>query len=126
LWTLQRRAIYCQHQLAYLSTMGGAYHVCQNPDVALRLALRTEAIGRYLGANSVIVRARVHQAFNLAALGKTLMALRHLSLTKDFAATSEDASLMTIVEIGVDWLLRNSNTNSISIVDGQSQTKKTP
>jgi hypothetical protein len=76
LWALQRRAIYCQHQLAYLSTLGGAHHVCKHPDIALKLALRTEAIGRYLGAPDVIVRARVHQVFQIFCLMASLFPSR--------------------------------------------------
>jgi hypothetical protein len=76
LWALQRRAIYCQHQLAYLSTLGGAHHVCKNPDIALKLALRTEAIGRYLGAPDVIVRARVHQVLQIFCLMASLFPSR--------------------------------------------------
>ena len=67
---LQREACYYQYQLAYLSTMGGAYFLCENPRVALVIAKKQEFVGSKLGASSIIMRSRVYQAVNYALLGK--------------------------------------------------------
>jgi hypothetical protein len=67
---LEKEAIIIQYQLACLSTLGGAYHLCNKPQVALEISLRQEMIGRKLGSTLLIVRAKVFQAVNLRLLGR--------------------------------------------------------
>lgn len=70
LQALERRAMQHQYQLACLSTLGGAYHLCRRPQQAYVLAVRQEAVGRSLGSSVVVLRARVFQAVNHYALGR--------------------------------------------------------
>lgn len=63
-------AIEIQYNLACLSTLGGAYHLCNNPETALIIAIRQEMFARKLGSTSVIIRSQVFQAVNLGLLGK--------------------------------------------------------
>ena len=63
-------AIEIQYNLACLSTLGGAYHLCNNPETALVIAIRQEMFARKLGSTSVIIRSQVFQAVNLGLLGK--------------------------------------------------------
>lgn len=66
---LEKIAIILQYQFAYLSTLGGAYHLCNQPKVALNIAKRQELLGHYLGSNQIIIRALVFQAINYRLLG---------------------------------------------------------
>eukprot|EP01041_Mallomonas_annulata_P009096 gene9096-18844_t len=65
-----KEALNAQYQLACLSTLGGAYHLCNRPVQALALARQQEIVGRYAGAGNIVFRARVYQAINLGLLGK--------------------------------------------------------
>ena len=62
-------AIEIQYNLACLSTLGGAYHLCNHPKTALAIAIRQEMFARKLGSTSVILKAKVFQAVNLGLLG---------------------------------------------------------
>jgi hypothetical protein len=66
---LRREAMEMQYQLACLSTLGGAYHLCNKPETALALAIRQETLGRRLGSSSIVLRSKVFQAVNLSLLG---------------------------------------------------------
>lgn len=63
-------AIEIQYHLACLSTLGGAYHLCNHPETALIIAIRQEMIAKKLGSTSVMLRSKVFQAVNLGLLGK--------------------------------------------------------
>jgi hypothetical protein len=54
-----------QYNLACLSTLGGAYHLCNHPETALVIAIRQEMYAKKLGSTSVALRAKVFQAVNL-------------------------------------------------------------
>lgn len=45
-----------QYQVAYLSTIGGAYHLSNDPKSALVIAKRQEAVARGLGSTSALVK----------------------------------------------------------------------
>lgn len=68
---LELRAIEIQYQLACLSTLGGAYHLCNNPTTALIIARKQEIVGRILGSSAVILRSKVFQAVNHGLLGNS-------------------------------------------------------
>lgn len=63
-------AVEIQYNLACLSTLGGAYHLCNHPETALVIAFRQEMFARKLGSTSVILRAKVFQAVNFGLLGR--------------------------------------------------------
>lgn len=60
-----------QYLLACLSTLGGAYHLCNHPRIALHIAKRQESLGRQLGLTSVIFKALVFQGVNYELLNKS-------------------------------------------------------
>jgi hypothetical protein len=115
--SLQQQAIFFQHQLAYLSTLGGAHHVCKKPKVAFMMALRCEAIGQYLRAPSIIVQARIHQAYNLVALGQNKMARKLLKCTRDVASGRPIDANMLVLGWSQCGLIgaKDSSMNSIAL-----------
>lgn len=55
--------------MASLSTLGGAYHLCNHPKIALNIANRTLFIGHMLGSTKIIIKAHTYRAINYAMLG---------------------------------------------------------
>ena len=67
--TLQQRAMHLQYLFACLSTLGGAYHLCNHPRTALQIARKQGSLALVLGSSSQLLRAKVYQAVNLYLLG---------------------------------------------------------
>lgn len=65
---LQREAMRTQYELACLSTLGGAYHLCKRPKEALVLSQRLEQVGHRMASMPILIRAKVFQAANWFAL----------------------------------------------------------
>jgi hypothetical protein len=103
LMAIQKEALNTQYQLAYLSTMGGAYHICNHPEQALALAIQQEVIGRRLGAANIVVRAKLYQYLNLAQLGLKKHAKTTMKLARICAGS--DRTLSTFCETIENWLL---------------------
>jgi hypothetical protein len=67
---LEVRAMYQQYLFAYITTLGGAYHLCNKPQTALMLAKKQELLGLQIGSSLIIVKAKLFQVGNLRALGE--------------------------------------------------------
>eukprot|EP01039_Chlorochromonas_danica_P006798 gene6798-7510_t len=65
---LQRDALRTQYELACLSTLGGAYHLCKRPKEALVLSQRLEQVGHRMASLPILIRSKVFQAANWLAL----------------------------------------------------------
>ena len=70
LMRLQRDAMILQYNIAVLSTLGGAHHLCNKPEGALVLACQQELVARQLGSSTLLLRSKVFQAVNLGLLEK--------------------------------------------------------
>ena len=101
--TIQKDALNKQYQLACLSTMGGAYHICNYPKEALVLAVQQENIGRRIGAVNIIVRAKTYQCLNLALLGQNKRAKRTLRAAKDIAQGNK--TLLSYCDTIEKWMM---------------------
>jgi hypothetical protein len=104
---LEKVAIVLQYQIAYLSTMGGAYHLCNRPNVAYQIAVRQESVGRYLGSSHIIVRALVFQAVNLRLLGYPNKSQLLFHKIRSIQSLPED--LLNFVDASDLWLTRNAD-----------------
>lgn len=107
---LEKRAQHVQYQLACLSTLGGAYHLCNDPRAALVIARRQEVVGRALGAVSIVVRSRVFQAVNFAQLGKPGRSRRAFAQCKTLALRQScglSSSLLAFIEASEQWVVKN-------------------
>ena len=101
---LQREYHWVQHQLAYLSTMGGANHLCNKPLVALEIARKQEYIGKRIGSVSLQIRAKVFQAVNYGLLGYKKTANKmFIDLMKE-AKDEGWATLIRFIEASMIWL----------------------
>jgi hypothetical protein len=105
---LEKVAIISQYQLAYLSTLGGAYHLCNRPAVAFEIAKRQETIGRMLGASQIIIRALVFQAVNLRILGYRKRSNHIFSLLK--RSTTDNSEMSRFVDASEQWVKKNYPT----------------
>mmetsp|Transcript_21676 Transcript_21676/g.31544 ORF Transcript_21676/g.31544 Transcript_21676/m.31544 type:complete len:160 (-) Transcript_21676:51-530(-) len=109
---LQKKALNYQYQLAYLATLGGAYHLCNHPKEALALAYRQELIGLQLGSTSIIVRAKIYQFTNLSLLGCKKKSNRVLREAKRVAAIF-NIELVELCNSAEKWVLaKHSEANS--------------
>jgi hypothetical protein len=105
---LEKVAVISQYQLAYLSTLGGAYHLCNKPAVAYEIAKRQEMLGRMLGANQIILRALVFQAVNLRILGYHSKSNHIFSFLK--RSTTNNDEMARFVDASDQWVKKNYPT----------------
>lgn len=111
---LQKVAIILQYQIAYLSTLGGAYHLCNKPTVAFQIAQRQERVGRILGSSQIIIRALVFQAVNLRLLGFNSESERLFGRIKMMPELSED--LRKFMEACELWVVRNTPPSQVELI----------
>lgn len=98
---------FIQYQLAYLSTLGGAYHLCNKPHVALVIAARQELVGRKMNSYTIIIRARVFQAVNMRLLGKRKRSKDLMRSAYCLLDRSGLDNLRSFVTASHQWLDRN-------------------
>lgn len=110
----EREKVILQYQLAYLSTLGGAYHLCARPRVALHIAKRQEVVGRALGSWAVIIRAKVFQATNYFLLGNSRKSRIIFKLCHKLVNEQRMLDLEKFISASEGWLTRNSSSSSES------------
>lgn len=98
---------FIQYQLAYLSTLGGAYHLCNKPHIALVIAARQELVGRKMNSFTIIIRARVFQAVNMRLLGKRKRSKALMESAYSLLDRSGLDNLRSFVTASHQWLERN-------------------
>lgn len=91
-------------QLACLSTMGGAYSICQYPKEALQIAKRQELIGIRMGSKQVQCHAKLYQYINLIFMGRKKAGLRMLKAAKEQAEELESDSVRKHCDVTENWL----------------------
>lgn len=101
---LEKKGLQIQYQLACLSTLGGAHHLCNHPETAFIIACRQEVIGRLLGSLSVVIRAKVFQAVNLSLLGRQKASKQLFKACKRVAAENSWTGMAAFVEASQLWL----------------------
>jgi hypothetical protein len=101
---VQHEALYIQYLMACLSTLGGAYHLCNRPFVAFQIACKQERIARYLGSSSQLIRARTYQAVNLALLGKQKLSRISFAECKSYARIVGNEDMYNFVIASELWL----------------------
>lgn len=101
---LGNEAAHMQYLIAYLSTLGGAYHLCNHPKTALGIARKLEAVALRIGSTVHLVRSRTYQAVNLYLLGRKNNARYFLTASKETARQSGNAQLISFVEASENWL----------------------
>lgn len=101
---LQVNAIKCQYLLAALSTLGGAYHLCHNPVVALKIAKRQERLACFIGSFSHFLRSKTYQAVNYFLLGKPMRAFRLLRSCKAEAVRTGNEEMIAFIEASEAWV----------------------
>lgn len=98
-----------QYQLAYLSTLGGAYHLTNDPDKALMIAHRQEQIGQRLGSSVIIIRSWVFQAVNFGMKGQINACKKMLAQCKAAATAHKWNNMMEFVNTSEMWLKMNDH-----------------
>jgi hypothetical protein len=93
-----------QYNLACLSTLGGAYHLCNHPETALVIAVRQEMFAKKLGSTSVILRSKVFQAVNLGLLGKEKESASMFKYCLEQSAKEGWTDMSSFVEASRSWL----------------------
>ena len=92
------------YQLACLSTMGGAYSICQYPLEALRIAQRQEQVGLRVKSKQIQCHAKLYQYINLIFLGKKKAGLRMLQAAKLQAEELDGDSIRKHCDVTENWL----------------------
>lgn len=116
---LQYQAMRRQYDLAYLNTMGGAYHLCAQPIRALEIARQQERLACQLGSVSLFYRARGFQAVNLGLLGHLPQARRYLKWLAADAEMRGYSDMAKMLQAMLDWMRMNYG----SLRDTQSTSR---
>jgi hypothetical protein len=93
-----------QYNLACLSTLGGAYHLCNYPETALMIAVRQEMFAKKLGSTSVMLRSKVFQAVNLGLLGKEKESVIMFKYCMEQSVKEGWTDMSSFVEASRSWL----------------------
>jgi hypothetical protein len=104
-----------QYQLACLSTLGGAYHMCNHPETAFIIAIKQEMVGRLLGSRSIIIRSKVFQAVNLSLLGYPNASKKLFKACKRVAAANDWVGMAAFVYASKVWLAGQNAANGDAI-----------
>lgn len=111
-----------QYQIAYLSTLGGAYHLCNRPHVALVIAMQQERVGRRMGSYAIIIRAKVFQAVNHRILGHRHRSRLLMQEAYDLVNRSYLEEVRSFVTACDLWLQRNYDQP----IETEAQDQSTP
>jgi hypothetical protein len=120
-----------QHQLAWMSTLGGAYHLTNKPATALVIARNQEMLGRILGSTALVVRAWVFQAVNLALLGKPRRSSRLFRECKRVSTANRWVDMMPFIEASEIWLeghlgaIETPHSTPLRLTDSAAASKET-
>jgi len=99
-----RIARYISYQLACLSTLGGANHLCDKPKTALKIAMRQEFIGLAIGSTSIVIRSKVYQAVNYGLMKKANKSKKIFTECEEDALLQGWSSLIDFVKASKIWL----------------------
>jgi hypothetical protein len=99
-----RIARYISYQLACLSTLGGANHLCDKPKTALKIAMRQEFIGLAIGSTSIVIRSKVYQAVNYGLMKKANKSKKIFTECEEDALLQGWSSLIDFVKASKMWL----------------------
>ena len=99
-----RLARYISYQLACLSTLGGANHLCDKPKTALKIAMRQEFIGLAIGSTSIVIRSKVYQAVNYGLMKKANKSKKIFTECEEDALLQGWSSLIDFVKASKIWL----------------------
>ncbi|KAJ1435571.1 hypothetical protein B484DRAFT_268821 [Ochromonadaceae sp. CCMP2298] len=102
--TLEIQGREVQYQFACLSTLGGAYHLCNHPWTAFILAKKQEALGRMIGSSSITLRAKVFQAVNFSLMGRSKTSRKIFGECRREAAKHSWTDMLGFVEASELWL----------------------
>jgi hypothetical protein len=117
---LEQQAKKLQYELAVLSTLGGAYHLCNHPQEALFLAHRLELLGIKLGAPQLILKAKGFKAVNIGLLGDEKRACNILTGLKEEAAKVESEELEYFFRALKIWLKSQKKYGHLSSSNAKS------
>jgi len=101
---LDQQAWQMQYELAVLSTLGGAYHLCNHPQQALYLAHRLEMLGRRLGSSQLTLKAQGFKAINIGLLGNENLAFKQLKNLRIESQKTDSAEMARFFRALWNWL----------------------
>ena len=104
LMRLQREAIILQYNIAVLSTLGGAHHLCNKPEGALVLACQQEMVAKQLGSATLLIRSKVFQAVNLGLLEKKRQANSMFRYCEMLVQKEGWTNMSNFVDASKNWL----------------------
>jgi hypothetical protein len=113
LLSLQKEAHTIQYQLAYFSTIGGAYSVCNHPKQALSIARYQEYLGRRLCSPNVIIRAKLFQYLNLSLMGSKRRSKLAFEEAQALAQQALSREMIEFCETIQKWMTSRSSASSL-------------
>ena len=114
---LQLKAVQMQYFLACYNTMGGAYHLCDQPIKALVISQRQEILARYIGSISLLLKAKAFQATNIGLIGNPKRAKKQLTNLISVARANNLDETERFLLANLSWmnqhlLLKNENAGN--------------
>jgi hypothetical protein len=111
LFSLQKSSLIIQYQLAYYSTLGGAYSVCNHPKQALYIARNQELLGKQIHSDNIIIRAKLYQSMNLSLLGSKKRSKLALDEATKLAQKLNSTEMIEFCQTISKWMKNNLDSD---------------
>lgn len=106
---LQLKEMKHQYNIAYLSTLGGAYHLCNRPRIALAIAIKMEKVGYEMSSAEIIFKSKLYQAVNLVLLGYAKRSQKIINILKNYLKLHENERLQKLLDASIVWYESRQN-----------------
>ena len=101
---VQLKAIQMQYYLACYNTMGGAYHLCEQPKSALIISKKQEILARQIGSLPLLFRALGYQYTNIGLMGYPNKATKKLNHLIQVAEREHLVELVHFLQANLAWM----------------------
>ena len=101
---LQLKAMQFQYYLACYNTIGGAYHLCDQPKKALLISQKQEILARHIGSIQLLLKAKAYQYTNIGLLGRPKRATKLLKQLINEADEKNLKDTGQFIEANLSWM----------------------
>ena len=101
---LQLKAMQFQYYLACYNTIGGAYHLCDQPKKALFISQKQEILARKIGSIQLLLKAKAFQYTNIGLLGRPKRATKLLNNLINEAEEKNLTEMKQFIEANLSWM----------------------
>lgn len=122
---VQLKAVQLQYYLACYNTMGGAYHLCDQPKNALVISQKQEMLARQIGSLPLLFRALGYQYTNIGLMGYPKRATNKLEHLIKEAQRQQMVDLVHFLQANLVWMQQHLLVSKQTQIENESTDIKT-